>query len=90
MLSSNDEAKSFFTPWKLESIKKYKFLFSVCCITLNWYLFLLIVLIKLDSDSFNSFTLSWDDKVRTGTLSFASAIVNFEFWFSNSFLTKWT
>ena len=37
-------------------------------VTLDWYLFQLTVLLKPDSNSncFNSFTLSWVDKVTTG------------------------
>ena len=57
-------------PWKLGSIKNFKYLFCVCPVILDWYLFQLIVLWKSDSNCFNNFTLSWVDKVATGTQSF--------------------
>ena len=45
-------------------------------VILDWYLFQLIVLLKPDSNCFNSFTLSWVDKVTTGISRFVSVIVN--------------
>ena len=65
--SSNIKTKSLFTSWKLGSIKKSKYLFCACCVTLDWYLFQLINLWRHDSNCFNSFTLSWVDKMTTGT-----------------------
>ena len=56
-----------FIPWKLGSIKKSKYLFCVCSVTLDWCLVQLIVLLKPDSNCFNSFILSWVDKVTTET-----------------------
>ena len=41
---------------------------------LDWCLFHLIVFLKLDLNSYNSFELSWVDKVTTGAQSFASVI----------------
>ena len=60
-LSSNDKTKTLFTPWKLESIKKYKYWFWLSNDTFDWYLFQLIVLLKPDFNCWNSFSsiLSW-------------------------------
>ena len=72
-----------FTPWKLGSIKKSKFLFRVCCVTLDWYLFQLIVHLEPHCfNCFNRFTLSWFDKVRTVIYSFVSVILNVSYWFA--------
>ena len=38
--------------------------------------------VSLDFNCFNSYTLSWVDKVATGTESFVSVIVYVGFWFS--------
>ena len=49
-LSSSDDTKRkiLFTPWKLGSIKKFKYWFCACVDNLDWYLFQLIVLLKSD------------------------------------------
>ena len=49
-------------------------------VILDWYLFKLNVLLKPDFNCFNSFTLSWVDKVTTGTLSFVSVTINVGSW----------
>ena len=63
----NDKTKSLFTPWKLGTTKKFKYLFQAWYVLLKWNLFQLIVLSKLDSNCFNSFLLSRVDKVTSGT-----------------------
>ena len=77
ILSSNNNTKSLFTPWKLGSIKKYKYLFCVCFVVLDWYLFQLIVLLKPDSNCLNSFTLSW---VESYNWNIKICISYFKFW----------
>ena len=42
----------------------------------DWYLFQLIVLLKLDFNCWSNFGLSWVDKVTTGTYSFVSVIAS--------------
>ena len=60
-LSSNDKTKSLSTPWKLGSIKLSKYWFVPSIDTFIWYLFQLIIFLKLDFDNCNSFAiiLSW-------------------------------
>ena len=48
-----------------------------CIVTLDWYLFQLIVLFKPDFNSCNIFALTLVDKCTTGTLRFVSVIANF-------------
>ena len=76
----NDKTKSLLTSWKLGSIRNSKHLFCTWFVVLGRYLFQLIVLLKLDSNCLSSFTLSWVDKVTTGTQSFPSVILIW-FWF---------
>ena len=59
---SSNKTKSVFTPWKLRSIKKSKYLFRLSVETFGWYLFELIVLLKPDFNFYGSFTLSWVTK----------------------------
>ena len=47
---------------------------------LHWYLFQLLVLLKPDSNCFNSFILSWVNKVTIRTESFLLVILNFGTW----------
>ena len=49
----------------LDQLKKSKYLFGTYFAFLDWYLFQLIVLLKIDFDCLNSFTLSWVGKVTT-------------------------
>ena len=56
-----------FTPWKFWSNKKSKYLFCLSVETFDWYLFQIIVLLKPDFNCYNSFALSWVDKVMTET-----------------------
>ena len=65
-----------FTPWKRWSNKKSKYLFCLSVEIFDWYLFQVIVLLKPDFNCYNSFALSWVDKVMTET-SFVSVIENF-------------
>ena len=62
--------KSFF----IVSSKKH--LFYGRAFNLDWYLFQLLDLLKIDSNCFNSFTLSSVDKVITATESFVSVIAS--------------
>ena len=62
----------------LDQLKNLNIVF-VPDVVLDWYLFQLNVLLNLlkpDFNCFNSFTLSWVDKVTTGTLSFVSVTIN--------------
>ena len=59
----------------LDQLKNLNIVF-VPDVVLGWYLFQLNVLLKPDFNCFNSFTLSWVDKVTTGTLSFVSVTIN--------------
>ena len=52
-------------------------MFCAWIVTLDWYLFKLIVLLKPDINSCNSFALSWIAKVTNGTQSFVSLIAHF-------------
>ena len=65
-----------------------QYLFRVCSVILGWYLFQLIVLLKPDSNCFNSFTLSWVNKLTIRTWSFVSVIVNIGSWFAAVPATK--
>ena len=65
--SSNDKTKSLLTPWKLGSIKWFKFGFYCSSSGFGKYLFQLIVLLKPDFNYGNNFALSCNDKVTTGT-----------------------
>ena len=56
----------YVRPW-LGSMKKSKYRFCACVVILDWYLFQLVVLPKLNSSIFNSFASSRVDKVATGT-----------------------
>ena len=67
MSSSNAITKSPFTPWKLGSVKWFKFGYCGSSSGLGKYLFQLIVLLKPDFNSSNDFALSCVDKVTTGT-----------------------
>ena len=60
--------------------KWYKFGFCVHNSGFDKYLFQLIVLFKPDFNYVNNFTLSWVDKVSTGTSSLVSVIINVAFW----------
>ena len=51
-------------------------------VVLDWNLFQLTVFLKHDNNCFNSFRLSWVDKVTTGTWNFVSGIVNVRSWFA--------
>ena len=53
--------------WKLGSIKYYKYGFDAGIVTIDWYLFQLIVHLRPDLICCNSFALSRVDKVTTGT-----------------------
>ena len=64
-LFSNHKRKSLFTPWKLGSIKKPKYL--LC----GW---------SVIHICFNIFPLSWVHKVTTRTKSFVSVILNADTW----------
>ena len=64
---SNAKTKSLFTPWKLGSIKWFKFSFCANNSGFDKYLFQIIVLWKPDFNCGNNFALSWVDKVTTGT-----------------------
>ena len=63
----------------LDQLKNLNIVF-VPDVVLDWYLFQLNVLLKPDFNCFNSFTLSWVDKVTTGTLSFVSVTINVGSW----------
>ena len=65
--SSNARTKSLFTPWKLGSIKWFKFAFCANNSGFARYLFLLIVLLNPDFNYGVNFALSWVDKVTAGT-----------------------
>ena len=73
----NDKTKGLFIPWKLRSIKKSKYWFNLSVDTFGWYFFQSIALLKPDFNYYNSFALSWIDKVTVGTQSFVSAILFF-------------
>ena len=73
--------KSLFTPWKLGSIRKSKYLFCTWFVILGRYLFQLIVLLKLDSNYLRSFIFSWVDIVTTGRQSLVSFTWNLWSWF---------
>ena len=64
---SSARTKSLFTPWKLGSIKLFKFGFCGSSSGFDKYLFQLNVLLKPDFTCGKFFTLSWVDKVTTGT-----------------------
>ena len=57
-------------------------MFCACLVVFDWYLFQLIFILKLEFNWSNSFTLSWVDKVTTGTKRFASVIANAVTWLS--------
>ena len=59
--------KSLFTPWKLESIRKSKYLSFAWFGIFARYLFRLIVLLKPDSNCLSRFMFSTGDKLTTGT-----------------------
>ena len=65
--SSSAKTKSLFTPWKLGSIKLFKFAFCANNAGFDRYLFQLIVLLKPDFNCDNNFALSWVDEVTTAT-----------------------
>ena len=52
-------------------------------VILDWYLFQLIVLLKPDSNCFNSFTLSWVNKVMARTKTFVSVLLTVGSWFAS-------
>ena len=64
---SNTKTKSLVTPWKLGSIKWFKFAFSANNSGFGRYLFQLFVILKPDFNCGNNYALSWVDKVTTGT-----------------------
>ena len=66
---SKNKTKNLFTPWKLGSIKKYKYWFYLSGETFGWYLFQWIALLKPDFNCCNNYleSLPWVDKVMTGT-----------------------
>ena len=66
-LFSNDKAKILFIPWKFGLTGKSKYWFFASVYTFDWYVVLLIVLLKPNFNSCNSFTLSWIEKVTTET-----------------------
>ena len=57
-------------------------------VILDWYLFQLIVLLKPDSNCFNSFTLSWVNKVTARTKTFVSVLLTVGSWFAVSATKK--
>ena len=59
--------QSLFTPWKLGSIKWFRFGFCGNNFGFARYLFQLTVLLKPDFNRGNNFELSRVDKVTTGT-----------------------
>ena len=59
--------KILFTPWKLGSIKWFKFGFRGNNSSLARYLFQLIFLLKPEFNCGNNLALSWVDKVTAGT-----------------------
>ena len=63
----NAKTKRLFTPWKLGSIKWFKFTFYANNSGFAGYLFQLIVLLKPDFNCGNDFAVSCVDKVTTGT-----------------------
>ena len=65
--SSNAKTNSLFTPWKLRPTKWFKLGFCANYSGFDRYLFQLIILLKPDFNSCNNLTLSWVDKVTTGT-----------------------
>ena len=54
---SKDKPKIPFTPWKLGLIKASQYWFSLSIFTFNWYLFLLVALLKPDFNCCNNFAL---------------------------------
>ena len=46
-----------------------------------WLIFIGVVFLKPDFNCYNSFALSWVDKVTTWTQSFVSVIANVVAWF---------
>ena len=80
--------KAYLLLENLDQLKKSKYGFFVCSVILDWYLFQLIRFLKPDSNWFNSFTLSWAEKVTSGTKSFVSIIVNVGSWFAARPATK--
>ena len=63
------------------SIKKSKYGFGAFSGSLSWWsLFQLIVRLNPDFNCCISFSLSWVDKVTTGTKNFVSVIVNAVAW----------
>ena len=80
--SSNGKTKGLFTPWKLGSIKKYKYWLTPFFDTFAWYLFQLIAPLKPDFYCLSSFTLSWVSTVTTGIKSFVPGIENVAPWFA--------
>ena len=71
-----------FTPWKLRSIKLPKHWFCVSIGTLDWYLFQLIVFLKLDFYWCNSSKFSKFDKVIAATSVFFISYYIFDTWLS--------
>ena len=63
---SNARTKNLFTPWKLSSIKWFKFAFCANNSGFARYLLQAVVLLKLILNFGNNFKLSWVDKVTTG------------------------
>ena len=61
--SSNAKTKSLFIPWKLGSIKWFKFWSGLINSGFARYIFQLVVLLKPDFNWGNIFALSWVDKV---------------------------
>ena len=59
--------RSLFTPWKLGSIKWFKFALCANNSGFGRYLFQLIALLKPDFKCGNNVALSWVDRVTTGT-----------------------
>ena len=57
-------------------------------VILDWYLFQLIALLKPDSNCFNSFTLSWVNKVMARTKTFVLFLLNVGSWFATVSATK--
>ena len=82
VLFSKAKRKSLLTPWKLGSIKWFKFGLWSNTSGFDTYLVQLIVLLKPDFNYGNNFASSWVDKVTTGTKRLVSVIVNVVFWFA--------
>ena len=71
----------------MDQLKNLNIAFASAVI-LDWYLFQLIALLKPDSNCFNSFTLSWVNKVMARIKTFVSVLLNVGSWFATVSATK--